>query len=80
MSCASLYGRSSRSMSRRKRLYGGWTVSTGRIALKAATWAVSKLETPTWRTFPSVTNLAMADAVSSNGVAGSGQWIWKRST
>ena len=79
MSLAAVYGSTSASIPRRNRWYGGCNVSTGRVALNASICSTSKLDTPTCRTLPSAISLASASAVSSNGVAGSGQCNWYRS-
>jgi hypothetical protein len=64
---------------RRNWWYGGCKISTGRVALKASIWTTSKFDRPPWRILPSAISLASASAVSTNGVAGSGQCAWYRS-
>ena len=80
MSLAAVYGSTSASISDRNKWYGGCSVSMGSAAPNASICSTSKFDTPTCRILPSAASLPSSSAVSSNGVAGSGQCTWYRST
>jgi hypothetical protein len=67
------YGRTSCSAARSKILYGGCTVCNAAWRRKTSICAGEKLLTPIARIFPASKSSSIAFAVSSIGVAGSGQ-------